>query len=141
VVLKSIGELVAKEYTDREIAEKLCLPLSKVYNLRTTVLKITFYGKKRKCIKCKQEKSVFCFSGRNPGYEDWCIHCRREKGLDVGRKKPTGVKKEKEKTELFICLKCNKSFESPIWGTNNKEHFYTCQHCRDFITKMERVGI
>jgi hypothetical protein len=138
--LKLIGKLVSENFTDREIADKLNLSVSKICSLRIHELNV-IYGEKRKCIICGQMKAAQCFTTKKPGYEGWCVSCRRKDGVDlyVRRNERNEPVEKNCSYGSFACIRCNRKFESPIWSVN--QHFHLCSSCRDIVNAIDRVGI
>jgi hypothetical protein len=140
-LIDRISKLVKQGKTDRQISQMIGKSTSRIYAIRTQILKVSIPVKK--CPNCKQSKNTICFSSKHDGgpYEGWCIQCRRRAGIDIytlQRIKRYGKKKQ---TKVYECLKCEELFESEVWGPNNNNHFYTCPHCRFFITQTDRVSI
>ena len=145
-VLDSIKIFVEEGKTDLDISKILHKSVKEIYNLRKNVLKITLYGRKKKCEKCGEQKATICFNKKSK-YPNWCIICRKKYGNEKSNKKrgrPFGKKAcGNKRTEDFICLRCDKVFNSEIFiGIGGKgEHYRLCKKCRDLVISMEAVSI
>jgi DNA-directed RNA polymerase subunit RPC12/RpoP len=136
---KRIADLVSEGKTDRQIAKRLGLNTSEVYKIRTQVLGVA--NQKKECKNCGELKNRVCFSHKHDGtkYEDWCITCRHDEGIDIYKRNEP---KAEEQVILlcYLCIRCGELFESPVWQPNN-QHYHTCPHCRKINTSMEQVSI
>ncbi|MFA5208223.1 MAG: hypothetical protein WC428_06300 [Candidatus Paceibacterota bacterium] len=139
--LKLTEKLFNKGLNDREIAEKLGISVNQVFMLRTKKLRLTRITDLRVCEKCKEIKSTHCFSKKSLGHEDWCITCRREIGLDLYTRNSITNCGSPANHGKFVCMRCNKSFESPIWGDNLTQHYHLCKPCRWAVSSIDRIGI
>ena len=127
---------VKEGWNDNEIAIYKQVPVKEVWRIRRNVLHIKNYGQKRFCKICKQYRSANLFKG--DGKE--CSYCRHDRGADVyKRSKSENVKRKGPATKLILCLRCDKSFESPVFedGSYNR----LCDACRYIVCQIESASI
>jgi len=148
-VLDSVRLLVAEEKTDQDIADILQMKIADIYTIRRNILRISFYGRKKRCTKCNTTKSITCFHAKAE-HPDWCIICRRKFGGEtsatLGRpviKRAEGYKKKEKNYVEVICLRCERVFKSEVFkglgGT--PDYYHLCDNCRIIITTLDRVSI
>jgi len=143
--LKLVEELVYEGKTDNEIAEKMNCSLAKIYKIRVCCLGIKNLIRQKRCICCGKNKNIKSFSLKHSKdqYKDWCLSCRRKNGIDICvlKKLFSSVKKSKPIIcyKKFRCLRCNRVFESLVWGKN--QHYHMCDLCRSIIATIDRASI
>lgn len=140
-----IKRLVKLGRTDLEISGMLDLKVKEVYRIRKTELKITNYGRKRWCVKCECWRSVTLFNLNKS--KDCCTICLRREGKITPKERKPRKKQEPRQSinhfgyRITLCLRCNKSFESPVLSDDGRDYYRLCPTCRNFVVAQERISI
>jgi hypothetical protein len=127
-----------------EIAKILNLSGRHVHYIRSKILGITLYGRKKTCIKCDKLKDIVCFTTKVEGeYKKWCVKCRRKFGISEPYQLKNQISRNNNNRNNITveCLRCDSLFISELLNGSANDYYHLCPHCRKVVTNMERVSI
>lgn len=138
---EQINDLIKEGKDDREIADTLDIAISRVRQIRITVLQISYYNAVKFCEKCKQKKTVNCFNASlEEPYKNWCIACRREEGMNPYPKRRVTVGRGKRPWIHRNCLTCGNEFKARAVNDHGG-YEWVCKTCQKRNTEIERCSI